>query len=152
MHSFVLHSRRVAVTFAGSTAKKAAVPIYADPGGARVMQLRVVPTSLTGSSQTYSAWVAHLAAAEIGDPDTIFADIDRTIVSGATHTPAEQVFKAAGEDDFYVFVPSVSDTTNHAFYVIIELDTLAAADFVVEVVYGAVGSYTQTKRSTLSVT
>lgn len=147
----VLHSRRVAVTLLGGTAKKAAIPIYATPGGCRVLQVRVIPTSLAGSDQTYSAWISHLSTSVIGDADTVFADVDRAVVAGSTHAVAEQVFKAAGEDDFYVFVQSVSDHTNHAFYVMVELDTLAAAGFVVEVVYLSHGTYTQTKRSLLAV-
>lgn len=147
----VLHSRRIAVSLLGGTAKKAAVPIYATPGGCRVLQVRVIPTSLAGSSQTYSTWVSHHSTAAIGDADTVFADVDRAVVAGSSHAVAEQVFKAAGEDDFYVFVQSVSDHTNHAFYVMVELDTLAAAGFVVEVVYLSHGTYTQTKRSLLEV-
>jgi hypothetical protein len=147
----VLHSRRIAVSLLGGTAKKAAVPIYATPGGCRVLQVRVIPTTLAGSNQTYSTWISHLSTAAIGDADTVFADVARAVVAGSSHAVAEQVFKAAGEDDFYVFIQSVTDHTNHAFYVMVELDTLAAAGFVVEVVFLDYGTYTQTKRSLLEV-
>jgi len=141
-------TRRTTLTFAGTTAKKAAVPFAISEGSSVVLQLRVVPVSLAGANQTYSTWVSVDDTALPGEPDTVFFDEARTIVSGATHTAAEQVYKPVGENDFIVAVPQASKTV----YVIVELDVLAAAEFEVEIVLGHLGTHTQAVRKTLDVT
>lgn len=142
-------ARRTTVTFAGSTDKKAVVPFTMAPGSHVIHQLRVVPVSLDGADQTYDTWLSNKSTALPGDADTVFFDNDRTIVSGTTHTVAEQVFKAVGESDFIVVVPA----GNPYIHLMIELDTLDAAEFEVELIASHMGASTQyAKRETIEVT
>lgn len=144
-----LSARRTTVTFAGTTDKKAAIPFTVAPGAHVVHQVRVVPLSLDGADQTYNTWIAMKATALPGDADTVFFDEDRAIVTGSTHTVAEQVFKAIGESDFFVIAtPNIT-----TLYVFVELDALDAASFEVEIITSHMGVHTQyAKRVPVEVT
>lgn len=147
-YSQSITARRKTVSFVGGTGKKAVVSFPAASGCNVVMWLRVVPTNLDGADQTYSTWVSANSAATPGDADTVFYDEDRTIVSGTTHTVDEQVYKAVGESDFAVFIPR--DGTE--IHVMVELASLDAAEFEVEIMYSHLGASTQAPRSTVEVT
>ena len=141
----VLGSCRATISFAGGSGKKATIPIKCTPGGVLVRQLRVVPSSLAGSDQTYSTWVSNESDGAVGDFSTVFADVDRAIAAGSSFTEDEQVYKSPNEGDFYVAVKSAplpaSPSAEGTFYVFIELDSVAAAEFDVEVFYEVYGTF-----------
>ena len=135
-----MRSARVAATF-GGTGTTIVVPIGTRVGAQKVLQLRVVPTSIGGGSAiTYSTWVSSLAADVIGSPGTVFADEDRAATNGlSVYPPEEQVVKLPLDGDFFVAARGVGAGTTVSdevfFYVHIELSAARAAAFTVEVVF-----------------